>query len=490
MSFIVLMSCSICSFSSTQAAYDYVVKAHADGSRTVHNLYRDHTGKQFITPTPNISQTAKYNYELEKNLFRGTSTINAPVVSARTGAMSAGTVTATIIDDKGKRQVMGEVVEKARLGGRALGKGAATVGRVAASRTPYGIAFMLALEAIGGSKFFWSDEHGDFMRPDNNNMYIVISTKYASESFPDKLDDKTFSDVCANNRCQKVAIIEGKQAAQKVAEEFCKSRTFETSTGRTLNYDSIGWSGYCYSEKTSQISSIGVKVLRWVDYVPMTLDEFIDEGTPEAAQKPNEWVETSDVKPTDEPKVEVPSGSVAQSDPYTDPRDRKVKQTRWDFDSNGRVREREIERPDLTPDSPEAPELQPPVEETPKDGDKDKDKESASEPKAASAPADLCEKNPDILACDKQPEKPEEDEFEIPEEKKDLFFTPDTIFPTTGTCPAPVSFTVDIPFAGAKMFEFDTMPICEIARRLRNLLIAMAWLVTAVFCFRSFSLSK
>lgn len=102
----------------------------------------------------------------------------------------------------------------------------------------------------------------------------------------------------------------------------------------------------------------------------------------------------------------------------------------------------------------------------------------------------MCEKNPDILACDKQPEKPEEDEFEIPEEKKDLFFTPDTIFPTTGTCPAPVSFTVDIPFAGAKMFEFDTMPICEIARRLRNLLIAMAWLVTAVFCFRSFSLSK
>lgn len=128
----------------------------------------------------------------------------------------------------------------------------------------------------------------------------------------------------------------------------------------------------------------------------------------------------------------------------------------------------------------------------PEDKDKDKEKdpeaEEASRPKSASDVADLCEKNPDIMACDKQPEAPEEEpEFEIPHETHDLFFAPDTLFPTNGTCPAPVSFTLNFPYIGAKSFQFDTMPICETASRLRGFIIAMAWLVVATMCLRALS---
>lgn len=241
--------------------------------------------------------------------------------------------------------------------------------------------------------------------------------------------------------------------------------------------------------KDNKLMGQAVKLVRYVGYVPITPDEFFDESEPDADANPNEWVETSGVKPTDDPSVSVPAGTVAQTNPYTDPQDGKTKQTRWDFEPNGKVRETVIPRPDLIPDSPEAPRLDPPSEEDTPNGDKDKDKDGENEKdKEKSETEDLCEKNPDIMACDKQPEKPDEQDFEIENETVNLFFAPDTIFPTTGTCPAPVSFRVDIPFAGAKTFEFDTAPACEIARRLRDLLIAIAWLVTAVFCFRSFSL--
>lgn len=387
------------------------------------------------------------------------------------GVRSAGTVNATIEHQVSKRAVTDEIMRKAKIAGRALGKGAAGLGRAAVSRHPLGLAFALALEGIAGSDIFWHEEKGDFVRADSDNTYIVVSTKDASGEFPDKLDDKSFDEVCANNRCQKLGIVKGSKAARDLAESFCKSR----------DYDSIGWSGYCYDTRTGTISGTGVKIMKWVDYEPITSDEFFDESVSDADKKPDEWVETSEVKPTDEQKVKVPAGSVAQSDPYTDPKDRKVKQTRWDFDTGGRVREREIERPDLTPNSPEAPELKPPqIEETPP-SDKDADKESASEPKAASAPADLCEKNPNILACDEQPEAPELEELpEIPTEEVNLRFQPDSVFPNAGQCPAPVSFQ-----AMGATYQISTQPICDVAEKLRPLIIALAYLVAAFFVIRT-----
>lgn len=403
--------------------------------------------------------------------------------------MSAGTVTATVTDHLGKRQVMGEVIEKARIGGKALGKGAASLGRAAVSRHPFGLAFVLALEGIAGSDIFWNEDKGDFVKKKDDDRYIVFTVIYGQDLLNlGEFDDKKFGELCQKRRggCQVLGIVEGYEAARNLGISYCKAQTYQ-SNGKTYNFEYYDMHGYCADGYI--VGSLeprrAVKIAKYVDFVPITLDEFIEESTPEAAQKPDEWVKASEVKPTDESKFDVLPGSVAQSDPYTDPKDKKVKQTRWDFDPNGRVRETEILRPDLTPDSPEAPELKPPVEETPKDKDKekdkDKDKESASEPKAASAPADLCEKNPDILACDKQPEKPEEDEFpEIPTEEVNLKFQPDSVFPNAGQCPAPVAFQ-----AMGGTYEISTQPACEIAIKMRPFIIALAYLAAAFFVIRT-----
>lgn len=465
---------------------DHVVVPDKNGKPNLHRIYRDASGKQVISPNPNPVATARW--QLHQERFRGTGTINAPVMSARTGAMSAGTVTATVIDHRGKREVMQEVLEKARTGGKALGKGAATVGRAAASRTPYGIAFMLALEALGGSKFFWDDEKGDFVRYDNDNLYVVLSTKKASSSFPSPLDDKTLKEFCSKNDCQKVAVIEGKAAADKAAKEFCQSRTYNNSSGQTNNFDSIGWSGYCYDSKKNTLGSIGVKVIRWVDTVPITLDEFIDESTPEEAEKPNEWVETADVKPTGEPEVEVPAGTVAQTDPYTDPKDGKVKQTRWDFEGKDRVRETTIERPDLTPGSPEAPELKPPVEEPqdPNNGDKDKDKDGkdGEEEKDKEPPEqfDLCKEHPDILACQKMGEVEEGffDDIKIPEITDERTWEEDRFLPSNGTCPAPKTFHV-----WGKPIQLSYEPLCRFMEMVRFIILVAFILMSAFLVFGS-----
>lgn len=428
----------------------------------------------------------KAQYVPDKGTYYGTYETNAHVRSATNGAVSNGTVKATITQQVPKRKVIDEILQKARAGGKALGKGAASAGRLVGLNTPYGRAFALATAALEGSKFFWDEDKGDFVRYDNDNLYVVLSTKKASSSFPSPLDDKTLEEFCSKNECQKVAVIEGKAAADKAAKEFCQSRTYN-SYGQTYNFDSIGWSGYCYDSKKNTLGSIGVKVIRWVDTVPITADEFFDESEPDADNNPNEWVETSGVEPTDEPEVEVPAGTVAQTDPYTDPKDGKAKQTRWDFEGKGRVRETTIERPDLTPGSPEAPELKPPAEELPQDpdnGDKDKDKDKDGEDekdKEKPETEDLCEKNPDVLACDKQPEKPELDEFpEIPTETVNLKFTPDSVFPNAGQCPAPVSFQ-----AMGATYQISTQPICDVAEKLRPLIIALAYLVAAFFVIRT-----
>ena len=222
----------------------------------------------------------------------------------------------------------------------------------------------------------------------------------------------------------------------------------------------------------------GVVIFKYVDYVPMTLDEFIEEGTPEAAASPTEWVKTSEVPPDGEPKIMVTDGTVAQSRPYTDPADGKAKQSKWTFNSDGSVKEVITDRPDLTPDSPQAPKLDPNAVPDNKTDNPDKKTQPASQP----APIDLCKEHPDILACDTVPDKPEttDTDFDIPKEEVSLKFTPDNVFPTDGVCPVLVQFQ-----AFGSTFGFSLQPACDLASMLRPMIIAFAWLVAAFFCART-----
>lgn len=458
-------------------------QANSAGTVVVENGgYRyksDHWNKNSGTYRSLNSSTYR-SYQIEQTKIR----------SALSGATSANTVPATITQDVSKRKVIDEILQKARTGGRALGKGAASAGRLVGLNTPYGRAFALATAALEGSKFFWSDEEQDFVRQSDDDEYLVFSTTKASGigSYL-TLDEKRYQQVCENKECQKIGVIKGKANAQNVAEEFCKSRTFQRGN-ETVNFDSIGWGGFCHSEKYNTISSkIGVKVARWIDYVPMTADEFFDESEPDADNNPNEWVETSGVEPTDEPEVEVPAGTVAQTDPYTDPKDGKAKQTRWDFDGKGRVRETTIERPDLTPGSPEAPELKPPAEEVPQDpnnGDKDKDKDGkdGEEEKDKEPPEqfDLCKEHPDILACQQMGEVENGffDDIKIPEITDERTWEEDRFLPSNGTCPAPKTFHV-----WGKPIQLSYEPLCRFMEMVRFIILVAFILMSAFLVFGS-----
>lgn len=428
------------------------------------------------------------SYRLNGNQFRGSGTLPAVVVGSN-GAQSADVIPAAYRVVTDKRKVFASILQRAREVGPYVIKGGARFIWDFAKISIYSAAFQYAVNAIVGSKFSWNDDRNDFVRPADDNTYIVIATKNShtviSGSSKTSLEVENICKYHLNNDCEVLDYAKGVDAAAAVARAYCQSKTF-VEDGKTHHFDYVGWGGHCFSapEYNRMTFDYGVVIFKYVDYVPMTLDEFIEEGTPEAAESPDEWVKTSEVQPDGEPKIMVTDGTVAQSRPYTDPADGKAKQSKWTFNSDGSVKEVITDRPDLTPDSPQAPKLDPSAIPDGKTDNPDKKTQPASQP----APIDLCKEHPDILACDTVPDAPEskEPKLDIPTETHDLLFAPATIFPDSGVCPAPISFELSIPFVGSKTFAFDTTYICDVATKLRGLIIAVAWLVAAIFCLKAF----
>lgn len=421
------------------------------------------------------------SYRLNGNQFRGSGTLPAVVVGSN-GARSADVIPAAYRVVTDKRKVFASILQRAREVGPYVIKGGARFIWGFAKFSIYSAAFQYAVNAIVGSKFSWNDERGDFVRPADDNTYIVIATKNSqnvvSGSEKTSLQVENLCKYDLNNECEVLDYAKGIESARAVAKAYCQSKTF-VNDGKTHHFDYVGWGGHCSSSEYSTMTyDYGVVIFKYVDYVPMTLDEFIDEGTPEAAESPDEWVKTSEVKPDGEPKIMVTDGTVAQSRPYTDPVDGKAKQSKWTFGKDGSVKEEITNRPDLTPDSPQAPKLDPNAVPDNKTDNPDKKTQPASQP----APIDLCKEHPDILACDTVPDKPEttDTDFDIPKEEVSLKFTPDNVFPTDGVCPVPVQFQ-----AFGSTFGFSLQPACDLASMLRPMIIAFAWLVAAFFCART-----
>lgn len=461
---------------------DTVMRVNADGSTSLHNRYYKN-GKEVISPFKNQEATARWM--ANQNRFVGSSTVNVPVVSGRTGAVSAGTVQATVTQGVSKRVVMGEILDKARTGGKALG-------RFAVGNSPYGRAFNLALGALALSDFFWSDEKGDFLREKDDNTYVVFTVKNGSAVPSNKtVDETSFKEMCANydGGCEVLSYVKGSQAANQAAIAYCQSQSYKGSNGSTQNFTGVGWAGYCASVSVlgSSSSYRAVKVWKYIDYVPMTLDEFIDEAEPEADAEPSDWVNTSEVKP-DEEDVTVKGGTVAQTNPYTDPKDGKVKQTKWEFedkdgdgDADG-VRETTLERPDIPPNSPEAPELKPPTDTDTGTGDDTGDKKEPEPNSASQPPFDLCKEHPEILACQLMGEAEPNvfDDIEIPHVTDDTTWEEDRFLPSNGTCPQPKTFHVF-----GKPVQLSYEPLCRFMEQVRFIILAAFILMSAYLTFGS-----
>ena len=419
--------------------------------------------------------------KLRGSQFHGSTTLPAAVVGSN-GAQSADAIPAAYRVVTDKRKVFASLLSKARAAGPYIAKKGVGFLGGAVRFGLYSLAYELVKHAIFGSKFSWNDDRNDFVRPADDNTYIVIATKYsqnvATGSSMTSLEVENICKSSLKNDCELLDYSKGIDAAVAVANAYCQSKTF-VDNGKTYHYEMTGWGGKCISSNPQRINmDSGVLIFKYVDYVPMTLDEFIEEGTPEATAAPDEWVRTSEVKPDGEPKIMVTDGTVAQSRPYTDPADGKAKQSKWTFNSDGSVKEEITNRPDLTPDGPQAPKLDPSQVPDKKTDNPDKKTQPASQP----APIDLCKEHPDILACDTVPDKPTttDTEFDIPKEEIPLKFTPDNVFPTDGVCPVPVQFQ-----AFGSTFGFSLQPACDLASMLRPMIIAFAWLVAAFFCVRT-----
>lgn len=112
------------------------------------------------------------------------------------------------------------------------------------------------------------------------------------------------------------------------------------------------------------------------------------------------------------------------------------------------------------------PETEPVPDETPP-GQEEQEKEQ-----------DLCEKNPEILACQKFVPDSLEPET-LADVEKDLSLTPDTGWgPSSGSCPAPKTATI----MGVTL-SLPLDMLCDFALGIRPLLLAFAWLSAAMVFF-------
>lgn len=187
-------------------------------------------------------------------------------------------------------------------------------------------------------------------------------------------------------------------------------------------------------------------------------------------------------------------GTVLDSDPYTDPRTGKAQQSRFRFtttDGKTTVKEEITPRPDLEPNSKDAPAAQPDDGDdggrggstSGKDGDRDKDgsKDKAKD-KDGTKPdgngADFCKDNPQAAMCKDLGQTDYQDPV-IPTQQIRLSLNPVNIFRTEGSCPAPKSFT--LPMLGT--FSVDYGMLCYTARLLRPILILGTMITCAFFAY-------
>lgn len=88
-------------------------------------------------------------------------------------------------------------------------------------------------------------------------------------------------------------------------------------------------------------------------------------------------------------------------------------------------------------------------------------------------PPDLCETNPDIVACQKLGNL---DPLNVPNTNRQMGIAPDTGYgPSSASCPAPKTATIM-----GKVYTFPWTVFCDFALMIRPLLIGFAWLSAAL----------
>lgn len=181
-------------------------------------------------------------------------------------------------------------------------------------------------------------------------------------------------------------------------------------------------------------------------------------------------------------REEATTGTVAQTNPYTNPHTGQVEQARWDFstDPQGKtvVKETTTPRPDLKPDSAEAPK---PDAKTDTDAATDTQTDSKTDDKKDDKPQEeqkgLCDLYPGILACEKMGTVEEGffDDIKIPNITNDDTWSPADLLPSTGVCPAPKDLNVM-----GYNYKISYDPLCVLMENIR-FAVLMVFIVMSAF---------
>ena len=172
----------------------------------------------------------------------------------------------------------------------------------------------------------------------------------------------------------------------------------------------------------------------------------------------------------------------ADSAPYTPQGSNTPQQTRFTLNADGSVSTSIIPRPDLKPNSTLAPtrsEIIPTPNQpnTPTTPDTPTGQQNQNE---ENQKQDFCKQNPNTAQCIPGGDSSYED-IKLPEQTIDLNFKPLDVFQSDGKCPAPRS--VDFGALGQVEFSYDQL--CDLARKLRPIFIAICVLTCAYFVYES-----
>lgn len=187
------------------------------------------------------------------------------------------------------------------------------------------------------------------------------------------------------------------------------------------------------------------------------------------------------------------SPDTALSAPYTPQGSSTPQQTRFKMNEDGTVGVDYVPRPDLKPNSPEAPNK--PEKTTPSRQESPDTPNTPNSPNTPTTPnnptgqqnqnqenqqQNFCQQNPNTAQCMPSGDASYED-IKLPEQTIDLNFKPLNVFQSDGTCPAPRS--VDFGALGQVDFSYDSL--CDLARKLRPIFIAICVLTCAYFVYES-----
>lgn len=178
----------------------------------------------------------------------------------------------------------------------------------------------------------------------------------------------------------------------------------------------------------------------------------------------------------------------ALSAPYTPQGGDMAQQTKFSVDEHGNVTAQTIARPDLKPNSSQAPTRSTVTPDAPKTPS---DKPTGDNPTTPTNPIaqnqqnqdgqnDFCKTNPNSAVCQELGNDDYED-IDIPKETIDLNLKPLDVFRTDGVCPAPVSINM----GGLGSIDFSYDGLCNVLRLLRPILILGTVLVGGFFAYNA-----